>query len=123
MQVTTILVEDSQTIRDTLIPALEELTNVKVVVMAATALEAKEALIALQGKWRLIVVDLFLAGGSGLDVLQAVKQREPDQYAFVLSNYATTEMARRCMELGADAVFDKSTDLDAFLDRCLALSK
>lgn len=44
MQVTTILVEDNQTIRNTLVPALEEITKVRVVRMAATAKEAKEAL-------------------------------------------------------------------------------
>ena len=122
MPVHTILVEDSQTIRDTLVPTLEELANVKVVIMAATASEAKKALVALNGEWRLIVVDIFLAGGSGLDVLEAVKTRSREQYAFVLSNYATAEMVRRCSELGADAVFDKSTELDAFLDRCIELS-
>lgn len=122
MKLTTILVEDSQTIRDTLVPALEEMTNVRVVFMAATATEAKQALEALEGQWRLIVVDLFLAGGTGLEVLEAVKGRSPDQYAFVLSNYATSEIARRCLEIGADAVFDKSTELDAFLERCIAIS-
>lgn len=122
MPVHTVLVEDSQTIRDTLVPTLEELANVRVVVMAASASEAIKALVALNGEWRLIVVDLFLAGGSGLDVLEAVQTRSREQHAFVLSNYATAEMARRCMELGADAVFDKSTELDAFLDRCIELS-
>ncbi len=122
MQVTAILVEDSQTIRNTLVPALEEITNVRVVQMAATAKEAKEALVSLQGQWQLIIVDLFLAAGSGLEVLEAVKARSPGQYAFVLSNYATAEMTRRCMELGADAVFDKSTELDAFFERCVELN-
>lgn len=90
--------------------------------MAATAKEAKEALVSLQGQWQLIIVDLFLVAGSGLEVLEAVKARSPGQYAFVLSNYATADMTRRCMELGADAVFDKSTELDAFFERCVELN-
>jgi CheY-like chemotaxis protein len=114
MQVTTILVEDNQTIRNTLVPALEEITKVRVVRMAATAKEAKEALVILQGQWQLIIVDLFLTAGSGLEVLEAVKERSSEQYAFVLSNYVTADMSRRCLELGADEVFDKSTELDAF---------
>lgn len=121
MQVITILVEDNLTIRNTLVPALEEITNVRVVRMAATAKEAKEALVFLQGQWQLIIVDLFLAAGSGLEVLEAVRTRSCEQHAFVLSNYVTADMTRRCMELGADAVFDKSTDLDAFFERCVEL--
>ena len=36
----------------------------------------------------------------------------------VLTNYPTPEMRRRCIALGADAVFDKSTELDAFFEHC-----
>jgi len=39
----------------------------------------------------------------------------------VLSNYATDDMRRRCAQLGADAVFDKSNEIDALVDYCLAL--
>ena len=43
------------------------------------------------------------------------------QRVIVLSNYATDDMRRRCFELGADAVFDKSREIDALVDYCLAL--
>jgi len=33
----------------------------------------------------------------------------------VLTNYATPEMRSRCQELGADAVFDKSSELEEML--------
>jgi CheY-like chemotaxis protein len=33
----------------------------------------------------------------------------------VLSNYATAEMRRRCTDLGADEVFDKSSEIDELL--------
>lgn len=114
----TILVEDSQTIRDTLVPALEELVNARVVAMAATSAEAEQAFEQWSGQWELVIVDLFLTSGSGLDVLKGIQVREPGQSALVLSNYATTEMRRRCLTLGADGVFDKSTELDAFFERC-----
>ncbi|RYH45377.1 MAG: response regulator [Alcaligenaceae bacterium] len=118
-----ILVEDSQTIRDTLLPALEELANTQVIAWATTATDAEQALIEWQGRWQLIIVDLFLAAGSGLDVLANVQSRDSGQYAFVLSNYATAEMRRRCKELGADEVFDKSTEIDSFIARCIAIER
>lgn len=118
-----ILVEDNQTIHDTLVPALEDLANTQVVAWATTAAQAVLAAAHWGGRWQIIIVDLFLAGGSGLEVLSAVRNRAPGQYAFVLSNYATAEMRRRCKELGADEVFDKSTEIDLFLERCMAIAR
>lgn len=116
---TAILVEDSQTICETLIPVLEELARTRVVAVATTSAEAKQALTDWDEKWDLIIVDLFLKAGSGLDVLQMVRTRSTSQHAFVLSNYATSEMRRRCLELGANGVYDKSTEIDVFVDQCL----
>jgi len=36
----------------------------------------------------------------------------------VLSNYATPDMRRKCLELGADRVFDKSNEIDALIQYC-----
>ena len=43
------------------------------------------------------------------------------QKVVVLSNYATPDMRKRCAQLGADAVFDKSNEIDALVDYCVAL--
>jgi hypothetical protein len=39
----------------------------------------------------------------------------------VLSNYATADMRKRCAQLGADVVFDKSNEIDALIEYCIAL--
>jgi DNA-binding NarL/FixJ family response regulator len=39
----------------------------------------------------------------------------------VLSNYATPDMRRKCLALGADRVFDKSHDIDALVLYCQQL--
>jgi DNA-binding NarL/FixJ family response regulator len=67
-------------------------------------------------------VDLFLKQGSGLGVLEACRGRDCGQRVVVLSNYATPDMRRRCEQLGADAVFDKSNEIDALVEYCIALS-
>jgi len=38
----------------------------------------------------------------------------------VLSNYATADVRQRCAALGVDAVFDKSNEIDALVDYCIA---
>ena len=118
MQLITILVEDSKTIRDNLISAMAELAGVQVVAIAETASEAIAALQAYESTWQLAIVDLFLKEGSGLTVVRASGNRSPGQHVVVLTNYPTPEMRRRCLELGADAVFDKSTELEVFFDLC-----
>lgn len=112
------LVEDNATIRDSLIPTLEELAAARVVADAGAEDDAARWLGAHADGWDLAVVDLFLAQGSGLGLLRHLRGRRASQRAVVLSNYATDDMRRRCREAGADAVFDKSNELEAFIDYC-----
>ncbi|KAF1057278.1 MAG: hypothetical protein GAK39_06283 [Variovorax sp.] len=109
MALITFLVEDNKTIRDNLVPALEDLVNAQVVGFAETESEALAWLRAHPAEWQLLIVDLFLKEGSGLGVLAGCKERLPGQRAVVLSNYVTADIRARCETLGADAVFDKSS--------------
>lgn len=118
MALITYLAEDNQIIRENLIDTLEEIAHVKVVAHAVTQAEASRWLTLHDGQWHLAIVDLFLQEGSGLGVLAGCRHREPYQKVVVLTNYATHEIRRRAAELGADAVFDKATELDALLDYC-----
>jgi len=116
----TYLVEDNQTILDNLIETLEEIASVRVVGHAATESEARRWLSLHEGRWQLAVVDMFLREGSGLGVLTGCRQREPHQKVVVLTNFATADIRQRSMTLGADAVFDKSNELDEFFAYCIA---
>lgn len=80
------------------------------------------ALIERSNDWQLVIVDLFLRVGSGVDVVAALAKRKRSQKVVVLTNYATLEVRTRCLALGADAVFDKSTELDGLIDFCIAMS-
>ena len=115
----TYFVEDNATIRENLIAALEELTCVTSVGTAETENEGTAWLTDRYNAWDLAIVDLFLKQGSGMGVLHAIKDRLPGQKVVVLSNYATADVRNRCQQLGADAVFDKSTEIDALMDFCV----
>lgn len=123
MELRTYIVEDNATIRENLIGTLEELASVVPLGWAESEADAKAWIEANAGQWDLAIVDLFLKQGSGLGVLEAFQQRDPGQRVVVLSNYATPDMRKRCSQLGADAVFDKSNEIDALVDYCLALSE
>ena len=119
MELRTYIVEDNATIRENLIGALEELASVKALGWAETEGEATTWLTEHVAGWDLAIVDLFLKQGSGLGVLESCRGRARDQRVVVLSNYATADMRKRCLQLGADAVFDKSNEIDALVEYCI----
>ena len=116
-----VLAEDSAAIRESLIAALAEIADAEVIAVAETAAEAIAALTVHAAVWRLAILDLFLKQGHGLDVLRAVKAR-PDQRIFMVTNFATADIRQRALAAGADAVFDKSTELEQLFQACKALS-
>jgi two-component system OmpR family response regulator len=116
MAIITFLVEDNARIREHLIPTLEDLAGAQVLGFAETESDALKWLHAHDGEWSLAVVDLFLKEGSGLGVLKGCLERKPYQRVVLLTNYATPEIRRQAMALGANAIFDKSTELVELFD-------
>jgi two-component system, OmpR family, response regulator len=123
VQIKTYVVEDSPTIRDNLIATLEELTSVAAIGTAETEKEAVDWLANSNNAWDLVIVDLFLKQGTGIGVICACKNRLNTQKVIVLSNYATPDVRKTCALMGADAVFDKSTELEKLLEYCINLSQ
>lgn len=118
----TYIVEDSPAIRENLIATLEEMVPLKVVGTAEDEASAVEWLRDPGHACDLAIVDIFLKRGSGLGVLSALRTSGKGFKLVVLSNYATADMRRRCLELGADQVFDKSNDIDALIRYCEVLA-
>ena len=120
MRLKTFIVEDNPTICENLIATLEELAGVEAAGTAETENDARAWLADSDNNgWRLAIVDLFLKQGSGLGVLASCRSRGPTQKVVVLSNYATSEIRYRCEQLGVDAVFDKSNEIDALVEYCI----
>jgi DNA-binding NarL/FixJ family response regulator len=120
--VKTFIVEDSPIILDNLVATLEELAPVRVVGSAPDEEAAVDWLTADGRDVDLVIIDVFLKAGSGLGVLKRAAQRNVPGKRVVLTNYATSEMRKKCLELGADRVFDKSNELDDLVLYCARLS-
>ncbi|MBK6320907.1 response regulator [Candidatus Aalborgicola defluviihabitans] len=118
----TYIVEDSQVIRDSLIAALEEMTPIEVVGVAEDEATAVQWLGESSNAADLVIVDIFLKRGSGLGLLQSSQRAKQQRTMVVLSNHATPEIRRRCAELGASKVFDKSNELEALMLYCERLA-
>jgi two-component system OmpR family response regulator len=117
VQLAVFVVEDNAEIQENLAGALEELTCVKVVGGTATE-EGALSWIAAENQWDMLIVDLFLKGGSGMRLVQRVQRSRSEQKIIVFSNYVNANVRKRCAQLGVDAVFDKSTEIDALVDYC-----
>lgn len=119
----TYIVEDSPVIRENLIATLEELAPVEVVGTADNESVATFWLGRNAADCDLVIVDIFLKSGSGLGVLASPSLKKPRPKVVVLSNYATADMRRKCTELGADRVFDKSNEIDSLVSYCVRFAE
>ena len=120
MLISTFLVEDKPEIRDTVVEAMEEVAPLKFVGHAASEAAARQWLRTFNDDWQLAIVDLFLSEGSGFGVLRDCQSRKPNQKVVVLTSYCHQNITDRCLQLGADRVFDKSADIEELVAYCKA---
>jgi DNA-binding NarL/FixJ family response regulator len=116
------IVEDSPIIRQNLIATLEEMLPLQVVGTAEDADGALRWMRTQGARCDLMIIDIFLKSGTGLEVLRHARTLQPGAQLVVLTNYATPDMRRRCAELGAHRVFDKSAELEELLAFCADLA-
>ena len=69
-----------------------------------------------------VIMDLRLREGSGLNVMEAIKMNPNCPVIIVFTNYSNSQYRNRCVELGADYFFDKSTEFDRVTSLCERLS-
>src|SRR4051794_38726294 len=104
------LVEDSAALRDRLILTLADLGRVEVVGWAGGAAEAIEGCRKLRP--HVVILDVQLSQGSGLDVLKAVVPEQLAALVMVLTNHPYPQYRTKCLRAGADFFFDKATEFD-----------
>ncbi len=112
------LVEDNAIICENLAETLHELVGAEVVGISDAQNEATLWLCDPSHQWDVAVIDIFLKRGNGIQVVAALRGVNRQKRIIVLSNYASPEVRSECLRLGADAVFDKSTELDDLIDFC-----
>jgi DNA-binding NarL/FixJ family response regulator len=118
------IVEDNPVIRENLVATLEEMVpHLKVLGFADSDRDARAWLEGPEHVCELIIVDLFLRQGSGMQVLEHLHKTGHAADRVVLTSYATPDVRRRCLGLGASRVFDKSREIEALIDHCLHLAE
>src|SRR5262245_18451626 len=95
-----LVVDDHVLIRESLRSVLRELRREAIVVTGTDAQEAMR-LVAAHRDLTLILLDLNLPDGDGLDVLAELRERHPTIPVVVLSGYHDRANVVRTLELGA----------------------
>jgi DNA-binding NtrC family response regulator len=101
-----LVVDDELNIRTALAKLLAQAGHVTL-----TAENGEQALGLLEDEPAdLVITDLKMVGGDGLDVLRAVKQRWPESEVILLTAYGTIDSAVEAMKLGAYDYLTKPVD-------------
>ena len=109
------VVEDAPEVRKRLVAILRTVPGVTVVGEAASVRDAVDGVLAAAVD--VMLLDLQLADGSGLDVLAALKPQRPGLYVIVLSNFANAQQYRDAsLAAGADVVLDKTKEFGRVRD-------
>ena len=112
------LVEDNPVAQAHVTEVLGDIAGLQFVHVARTAEDARRWLSEHEDGWDVAVIDLFLASGHGFEVLRHCRTRQPGQRAVVLSNYTRDPVREHAHNAGADAVFDKSFELEKLVTWC-----
>ena len=99
------LVDDARSIRARIRVSVEEI-GAEVVGEARTEEEAVTGVGATHPD--VVVIDLRLAKGTGMNVLKSVKSQCPGIVAIVLTNHRQEEYQKPCLQAGADYFLEKT---------------
>jgi DNA-binding NarL/FixJ family response regulator len=104
------IADDSDQIRGRLVDLLSEIEGAEVIGQASNHAEAIEGIRNLQP--HVVILDIQMPGGSGIDVLKEIKQDSQPPVVMMLTNHASPQYRKKCLEWGADFFLDKSREME-----------
>jgi YesN/AraC family two-component response regulator len=104
------IADDSLIVREHLVTMLDESAGIEIVGQAENVAEAISGIRILQPD--VVILDIRMPGGNGIDVLQTIKQDEVAPMVIILTNYPYLAYRQKCLQAGADFFLDKSTEFD-----------
>ena len=109
-----IIIDDSVEIRERLTAMLGEIPGVEIAGQATTVAEAISAVYLL--KPDMMILDLRLPDGNGLEVLRLLQGEQARTRAIVLTNYAYPQDEKRARAAGAFAFLNKAKEFGRVAD-------
>ena len=105
-----LIVDDSKLIQDRIKSILHDSKSKKNITQAFNVIEAKEIL--LNENFDLVISDIRMPGGGGLELLEFIKKRKNEIPVIIITNYPYPQYRERAVELGAEYFLSKIEDLE-----------
>lgn len=105
-----LIIDDSKIIRDRIAEKLQPLGDVIKILQADNYRHALKLIISSPPE--IIILDIQLKDGDGMDLLNIIKSRAPNTHVIILTNYPFPAFKEYCTKYGAEYFFDKSNDFE-----------
>jgi DNA-binding NarL/FixJ family response regulator len=102
------IVDDSKVVVERLADLLQEVPGAQLVGQAGDVPEAVRGI--RKTKPDALILDLQMPGGSGLDVLRAVRTEYPHLHVLICTNFPYPQYREECLTAGASFFIDKSSE-------------
>lgn len=116
-----LLVEDSPEICERLRSMIDGIPGIELLGDADNEADAVRDICAMQPD--LVILDLTLVSGNGMEVLRQIKLQAFSGRVIVLTNYAYPQYRKKCMALGADYFLDKSREIEILSELLVSLAE
>jgi len=108
------IADDSTAVVERLADLLQDVPGAQLVGQAGDVPEAVRSI--QKAKPDALILDLQMPGGSGLDVLRAIRTEHPRLYVLICTNYPYPQFREKCLNAGANVFLDKSTEFEKIPD-------
>jgi DNA-binding NarL/FixJ family response regulator len=109
-----LIVDDHGVVRQGLKQFLAAMPDI---VVGGEAASAQEALAALRGgSWDLLLLDIAMPDGNGLDLLKQIKRERPELPVLIFSMFSEHEYAIRALRNGASGYLTKDSPPERLLE-------
>jgi len=103
-----LIIDDSEILAQCLMLSLGEVAGLEVVGHAENVSDGIRKI--RNSKPNAVVLDICMPDGTGMEVLESLKENPYPPIVIILSNYDYPQFRRKCLENGAHFYFDKSTE-------------
>lgn len=104
------IADDSRLVVERLADLMEEVPGAQLVGQAGDVLEAIRGIQKMAPD--ALILDLQMPGGSGLDVLRAIRTDHPYLCVLICTNYSHPHYREECLNAGANFFLDKSAEFE-----------
>ena len=115
-----LVVDDAAPVRRVLTALLANIPGVTVAGEAADVTEGINAVRALEPD--VVILDLTMPGGSGVDVLIVAKHQPQPPVAVIFTAFDEPHLRERCLHAGADFFFAKATGTEELFNTIRSLA-